>query len=195
MNKILSTMTIAIALIFFQTIKAQDNYYGAFGAPELKVTRILGQNALITGGRFGWVIDHQFVLGGGIYALTSTINLNLYDPISGEKLQLGFNYGGLEFEYIFFSEEKVHTSVDMLCAGAGVTYSVPDKSKPHSSYFSQNLLVWEPQLNLEVNVLKWLHIDAGASYRLVSSFQSYYGLNDKNLEGLTGVITFKFGSY
>ncbi|MHB8579517.1 MAG: hypothetical protein ACYDA4_06615 [Ignavibacteriaceae bacterium] len=184
-----------IQFCFLNFTYAQKDNFGAFGAPELKFTRIVDQNALIVGGRFGWVIDSQFVLGGGIYALASIVNLNLYDPVSGEKLQLGFNCGGLEFEYIFFSEEKVHASVDMLCAGAGVTYSVPDKSKPHSSYFSQNLLVWEPQLNLEINVVKWLHIDAGASYRLVSSFQSYYGLMDKNLEGLTGVITFKIGSY
>ncbi|MHB1688253.1 MAG: hypothetical protein ACYCVH_12880 [Ignavibacteriaceae bacterium] len=195
MKKSLAVIIFSVMLSLLSVTYAQQDNNGAFGAPEIKVTRILGQNTLIAGGRFGWIIDHQFVLGGGIYALTSVVNLNLHDPVSGEQLRLGFNCGGLEFEYIFLSEEKVHASIDMLFAGAGVTYSVPDQTKPHSSYFSQNLLVWEPQLNLEVNLLKWFHVDAGASYRLISSFESYYGLTDKNLAGITGVLTFKFGSY
>ncbi len=174
---------------------SQQNINSAFGAPVIKFTSLVGQNAVLAGGRFGWVINKSIVLGGGIYGLVNSVNTNVTDPISGQNLLLGFNCGGLEFEYVFFSEKPIHASVDMLFAGGGVTYAVGNKNVPHTSYFSQNLLVWEPQINIEFKIVDWFHLAAGASYRMITSYKDYYGVSSNDLKGLTGLLTFKFGKY
>ena len=174
-------------------IKAQEN--GAFGAPILKYTSISGQSALLAGGRFGWIINKSFVVGGGIYGLVSQVKANSIDPISGQEFMIAFNYGGLEFEYVLLSDFPVHASLDMLCAGGGLSMNVSDRNVPHTSYYGQDLLVWEPGINLETNIVNWLHIDAGLSYRIISSFNGYNSVSKSNLQGFNGVLTFKFGTY
>ncbi len=181
------------SLVVITSIKAQEN--GAFGAPVLKYTSISGQGALLAGGRFGWIINRSFVVGGGIYSLVSQVKANSIDPVSGQEFMTAFNYGGLEFEYVFLSDLVVHATLDMLCAGGGLSMNVSDRNVPHTSYYGQDLLVWEPGINLETNIVDWLHIDAGISYRLISSFNSYNSVSKNDLQGLNGILTFKFGSY
>lgn len=182
------------------TAFAQKNEFGAFGATSLKITRISGQGAILVGGRFGWVIDSSIVLGGAYYSLVSRIKTDITDPVSGQEVLLGFNFGGLELEYIFFPQNIVHASIGMLFAGAGTTYNVSNKGVPHTSYFSQNLLLWEPQVNIEFNIVYWLHIDTGVSYRVCTSpgtvsFRNTGGVSLKDLEGLSALVSFKFGSF
>ena len=100
---------------------SQQNDNSAFGAPVIKFTSLVGQSAVLVGGRFGWVINKSIVLGGGIYGLINTVNTNVTDPISGQNVMLGFNCGGLEFEYIFFHDEPIHASFDML---VGLDYNL-----------------------------------------------------------------------
>jgi len=174
---------------------AQQNDGGAFGAPVIKFSSMAGQNAILSGGRFGWVINKNIVLGGGFYALVNKVKTNIVDPLSGQEVLLGFNCGGLEIEYIFFPDSKIHASFDMFLAGAGDTFSVRDKSVPHTSYYSQDLLLWEPQINLEFEAADWLHMDAGVSYRIVTGYDITNGISRDDLKGISALLTFKFGRY
>jgi hypothetical protein len=190
----------ALAVLFAKPIFPQQLDGGAFGAPVVKFGSMAGQNAILTGGRFGWVIDSSIVLGGGIYALESRVKTNIVDPISGQDILLGFNCGGIELEYIFFPGSKIHYSVDMFIAGAGTTYGVANKNVPHSSYFSQNLLLVEPQVNIEFNIVNWFHLDTGVSYRIcvppgTDSFYDTGGIGLHDLQSLSAVLTFKFGEF
>ncbi len=199
--RIFLSLTIVIVLLSQSNqIYAQESSNGAFGEASVKITKIFGQNAILTGGRFGWVIDSSIVLGGGVYALASNVKTNIADPVSGQQVMLGFNCGGVELEYIFFPESKVHASIEMLFAGAGTTYGVSNKNVPHFNYFSQNLLLWEPGVNIEFNLVYWLHFDAGISYRICTtpgtlSFYNTGGISLKDLEGLSALVSFKFGSF
>lgn len=184
-----------VSFTIFNHSFAQSTEYGAFGAPVVKYTRLINQSSIILGGRFGWIINKSIILGGGVYALASNVKTNMIDPKSGQDVLLGVTYGGLEFEYVLFPNEPVHASIDMLFAGGGLTFEVPNRSVPHTSYFSQDMLVWEPGINLEFDVVDWLHIDAGAGYRIISSYKTNYGVGISNLEGMSGILTFKFGKY
>jgi hypothetical protein len=196
MKIFLAQLTLAATLILFNYTYAQDPGNGAFGAASIKMTKMLGQNAAILGGKFGWVLDDQFVLGGGVYALMGGVNANFSDPVSGEQVRLNFNYGGLQLEYILLADEKVHASVDVLIAGAGNYYSVPDQSKPHTSYFTQSFTIYEPEINLEFTLLNWLHLDAAGSYRFVTGLDNNFeNISANDIKGFSGAFTFKFGSY
>ena len=188
------------AVIFAEPVFSQQLDGGAFGAPIVKFSSIGGQNAILAGGRFGWVIDSSIVLGGGIYALESRVKTNIVDPVSGQDVLLNYNCGGIELEYIFFPRNPIHASVGMFVAGAGTTYGVSDKGVPHTSYFSQNLLLFEPQADIEFNVVGWLHIDAGVSYRICNPpgtgrFYDTGGISLHDLQGLSVVVALKLGEF
>lgn len=189
------TLLIFFAIIFFNTTNAQSNSYGAFGAVSFKYSSIANQNAAFVGGRFGWIINNRIVLGGGYYALLGSKISNYIDHLNGGSPSFNFNYGGLELEYIFLSEKPLHFSISMLFAGGGLYFNPPSISLPHENYFSQDLLVWEPALNIEANSVKWLHIDLSLSYRLISSLQDTYGITKADLKGFAVGIIFKLGSY
>lgn len=191
--RFLLTLILVLSLFIAPKVKAQEN--GAFGAPVLKYTSLVGQSALLAGGRFGWIINKSFVLGGGIYSVISRVKANSIDPVSGQEFVIALNYGGLEFEYVMLSGLPVHASFDMLFAGGGLAMNVPNKNVPHTSFYGQDLLVWEPGVNMEIKIIDWLHFDAGISYRIISSFNNFNNISKDDLQGLNGVITFKFGNY
>ena len=186
---------ILIFLIFNSKIFSQSFESSAFGAPVFMYTSIAGQRSLIVGGRFGWIINKRIVLGGGFYGLASRVRTDYKDVPSGQNVMLGFNYGGLELEYIFFPESFIHGSVNMLLAGGGAYFSVENTNVLHGSYFSQDLLLWEPSINIEFNVMYWLHTDLTFSYRIITSYPENYGINSGDLAGPSFGLAFKFGKY
>ncbi len=186
---------IGFFLISVLPIRAQSIGGSAFGAPVLKVTQIKNQSSLLVGGKIGWVINKHMVIGGGIYSLVSRVESGMRNSFGGEPLNLGFNYGGLEFEYMFLPEKTFDFSVDMLFAGGGLTYSVSNGNPANSDYRSQDLLVWEPSAYLGIRLERWMHIDLGLSYRIISSLQEIYSIKKSDLQGLSFVMLIKFGAY
>lgn len=182
-------------LISISAVRAQSIGGSAFGAPVLKVTKIHNRSSLLVGGRIGWIINNHLVLGGGIYSLVSEVQSGKYDSHSRQPLNLGFNYGGLEFEYIFLPDNTYHFSIDMLFAGGGLTYSVSKRNPANSDYLSQDLLVWEPSVNFEIKTINWMHIDLGLSYRMISSLDERYTIKKSDLQGVSFIMSIKFGAY
>ena len=195
MRTFLSVFIVIIFLLFPSVSFGQKIESSAFGAPVLKFTSLKGQSALVLGARGGWMINKSIVLGGGFYSLVNNVKSGIIDPQNGQNVSMGFNYGGLELEYIFLSEASIHASLDMLFAGGGVTFVASNENTSNLNYFSQDLLVWEPEVNLEFKIVNWLHLAAGISYRIISSYSAYYGISKDDLTGINGVFTFKFGTY
>ncbi len=195
MRSFLPVLIIVVILLFQANSFGQKIESSAFGAPVFKFTTLKGQTALLIGGRGGWMINKSIVLGGGIYGLINKVKSGNIDSQTGQNVSMGFNYGGLEFEYIFLSEASIHASLDMLFAGGGVTFVASNENTSHLNYYSQDLLVWEPEANIEFKIVNWLHLAAGISYRIISSYDGYYGISKGDLSGYNGVLTFKFGTY
>lgn len=192
MNKIIIILTSFLISI---NVFAQNNHYGAFGAASVKYTKISNKNAYIAGGKFGWVINSHIVLGGGFYSMPGNINISYENQINNDYPKLNMNYGGLELEYIFLPEYTVHFSISILLAGGGIDLSFFYNNKQFETHFRQDLLLWEPALNIETQFVDWLHTDLVFSYRLISSFNPDYGITNNDLEGFSVGLVFKFGSY
>ena len=105
---------------------------------------------------------------------------------------LRFNYGGIELEYLLLKDTKYNLSLDMLFAGGGVDFYLADVNKKFSN---RNLLVWEPELNFEMELFDWLHADAGVSYRMISSYIEVYNMTRNDLQGVNFLLILKFGKY
>lgn len=181
-----------LVVLLTASASAQNFESGAFIAPVFKYTRLINQSAFVTGIKAGWIINKKFVLGAGYYVSTSNVKTPYVDEQNNQNVMMNFNYGGLEFEYLLLNDGRFNLSLDMLLAGGGEEFYIRDKSK---NYGSANLLVWEPQLNLEIKLYSWLHADAGVSYRKVSNNYVLYNVSKNDLQGLNILLTFKIGKY
>ncbi len=183
---------IFISVLLISVSSAQELESGAFAAPVLKYTKLVNQSALIIGGKIGWIINKRIVLGAGYYALSSNVKSSEFNSEYNKNLMLRFNYGGIELEYLLLKDTKYNLSLDMLFAGGGVDFYLADVNKKFSY---RNLLVWEPEINFEMELFDWLHADAGVSYRMISSYIEVYNMTRNDLQGVNFLLILKFGKY
>ncbi len=183
---------ISALILLSISVPAQKCDNSAFGAPVFKYSSIAGKLALITGVKGGWIINKRFILGAGYYVLSSNVSSDFTDTEYNKNLLIDLNYGGLEFEYLLLYDSKYNMTINMLLAGGGLNFYLNDISKKFSY---RNLLVWEPQVNFEIEILNWLHADAGVSYRLVSPYKDVYNISGDDLQGLNVILTLKLGKY
>jgi hypothetical protein len=168
--------------------------HGGFGGPVIKFTQIKGEPGVLVGGRGGWIINHTFVIGGGGYGLTNKIEAE--NQFLGIKPYLNFGYGGVELEYIMHSDKLIHFTICTLIGGGAVSYredlwddSWDDMNSPNDAFF-----VAEPAVNVELNIISFFRINAGVSYRFISG-AGFDDLKNKDLAGVSAVLTLKFGTF
>lgn len=189
-----------------QTLLSANEYSnGGFGAPVLKYTTLNRQGGLIIGGRGGWIINHSLILGGGMYALVSEVQVDVIDGDiilkDGDNLHL--RYGGFEIEFIFSPLSVFHVSVYTLLGMGSISYrnivqeNFDDSDNNYhmwDSFMGNQFFIAEPAINLEVNVTTFFHLALGASYRFTNGAE-YQTVTDNNISGLSGMLTFKFGKF
>ena len=170
---------------------------GGFGGPVIKFTSINGTSSVLTGGRGGWIMrfpsDNSFVLGGGGYGLVTDIPLNNVTYAGIQPLYLNLGYGGLDLEYVHHSGKLIHFTIETMIGAGTVSYSQRDhehlRDAPRSSFF-----LFEPSINLIINITPFFRLGGGIGYRLTSG-ANLPGTSDKQLSGLAGILTLKFGKF
>ena len=194
MKKIIFVLLIAFSLPAAaqeETLISGNIESGGFGGPVVKMTTINGENAILVGGRGGWIINHSFILGAGGYGLVTDVDAKVTDSVH-QFVEMG--YGGIELEYIASSNDLVHLSVGVLVGGGGIGYKREDSDAFNSPYKKNAFFVLEPNANVNLNVTRFFRIAAGISYRYVSGLKSVVSTNN-DLSGPSGVLTFKFGKF
>jgi hypothetical protein len=196
MKKIFFILIMMSTLITPQekTLIGTEITHGGFGAPVVKFTNIDGVFGVLVGGRGGWIINNTFVIGGGGYGLANPVDgKTLY---KGEIPYLNFGYGGFELEYIINSDELLHFSAYSLIGGGGVSYRNKFDSRDgwEWDHMLNTFFVFEPALNAELNVARFMRMNVGLSYRFISGvrFENY---KNSDLSGPSINLTFKFGKF
>jgi hypothetical protein len=174
-----------------QTLISGDIESGGFGGPAIKITSINGENAVLVGGRGGWIINHSFVLGGAGYGLVTNVNAKKTDSIH-QYLEMG--YGGLNLEYIASSDDLIHLSIELLVGGGGIRYKDENNDEFENHHTMNGFFVLEPGAHANLNVTKFFRIACGVSYRYISGLQSLLSTN-ADLSGPSAVLTLKFGKF
>lgn len=162
---------------------------GGFGGPVFKITQLHGDFAAMSGGRGGWIVNHQFILGGAGYGLAPQGIRTAYTTAGGSRPELEMGYGGVDIGYVNRSHRLVHVEGDVLVGGGHVGYQ-GESNSALSDVFS----VVEPTAGVELNVTPWFRLGAGASYRWVGG-ASIPDVTNKDLSGAAGTLTFKFGKF
>jgi hypothetical protein len=184
----------ALLILFTCKISAQEQTllsgtitHGGYGGPEVKFTQIGDDFGIMVGGKGGWIINHTVVLGAGGYGLVNKIRLT-------DTTDLNFGYGGLVIEYIQDWDKLLHYSFSALIGGGGISHRRRNSFDNHDEMDVRTFFVLEPGANAEVNISSFFRINAGISYRLLSSV-SLERISEQNLSGLSLNLTFKFGKF
>ena len=74
----LTALTLLLGLVAIPSFSTGETLFnsthdnGGFGALVVKATSFTGRTDMMTGARAGWIVNHSFIIGGGLYMLTST---------------------------------------------------------------------------------------------------------------------------
>lgn len=180
---------------------AQDEYLlsgsgpreiGGFGGPVYRLTSVAGETMGMAGGGGSLLINRRLAIGGmGVGGRANVDAIIGGNPVRGE---MDFGYGGLTLEYITRPSKLVHANYLLMVGGGGVSVW-PDDSRPrHMSDSTEVFGVVEPQLAVELNVVRWMRIALTGGYRLTFG-ADVPKLVDDNLNGAIGSIVFRFGKF
>lgn len=157
-----------------QALVGEDESWGFFLRPELKITSIKSRNAELTGVVLGPSVGRALYLGLGGYALVNSVRAE------DGKVDLGaFDiwYTGLHVDYTLFSTKLFHGGVSVLVGGGQV----------HNSSDSAGLFVTEPDINLEFNLTTALELGVGFGYRFANG-GDLDNLSDTDLSDWVGTV-------
>jgi len=164
-------------------------------APDVKVTDVDDETGAIVGGYGGALIHNAVLLGGGGYWLAN-------NPGDTDMA-----YGGLVAGWFLRRDKPVGLSVKTLFGWGEATLHdrftviVPrdvrfgggsGSSQVVRTYaYDQTFMVFEPQADVFVRFADWFRLSCGLGYRVVGA--TSYDV-DSRLSGITGSVSFQFGS-
>ncbi len=183
-------------------------HHGGWGGLTTHHTRIMDQDALLTGVRGGWIINHRLTIGVGGHGLVTNVQNKAYDAHlvqSGEVLRrrssLYMGYGGLLIEPVVMYRSPIHITLPVIIGAGGVTYGyssqLPDDFEPFDRddrYDAQAFFVVEPGIEIEMNIIPLVRVGIGASYRYTTDLDLPATPKDA-LHGFNAGISLKVGSF
>lgn len=181
----------------FQTVFGNNKRisHGGYGALTMGGGKIDNSMALFTGIRGGWVIDHRLTLGVAGTAFANNVYVDLHDGVIESGLTGG--YGGMLIEFIVAPFSPIHINIPLVAGIGGIAWVedyYPDQ------YFQPRIIdedvffIIEPGLELEINLVRFMRLGAGVSYRHSSELRMQQIEKDA-LRGLGFNFTLKFGKF
>ena len=189
-------LTLPLAAQEMETLIGGRIESGGYGGPMLSFSSINGESAVLVGGRGGWIINHQFVLGGGGYAVASNHRAALQSA-DGEELYIEAGFGGLMLEYYHRPAHLLHFALHAFIGGGTVTYSErneKDDGGEGEKFDMDSFFYLEPGVTLTLNVTSFMRFGAGVSYRYVNGV-SLAPLTDSDLSAPAFNLFLNFGSF
>lgn len=180
-----------------QTLFKNPHHVGWYVSPEFGYTQFDGKDVFLSGFSGGAIFNHSFALGLGGYGIVNSSQLR-YSTISpNENLYLYGGYGGLRLEYILKPSNVVHVSFPFLIGGGGLSYSKNSTYDYHyeeDNYASDEFFVIEPGVMMSINLIKFMRLDAGITYRYAPNID-LPETNKKLLNTFNVVVALKFGKF
>lgn len=174
-----------------------ETSHGGYGALTFSYTQIDGRDAFMTGFKGGWLIDHQFTFG---LAGTGFINnMEFQNIIEGNSVNLVGGYGGFLFEPIVWPFSPVHLAFPIIVGAGGISYVEFDNNWGYQQqdptvYDANAFFVFEPGVEIEMNVARFMRISIGGSYRLTSKLD-LMNTDPYALQGFSANLSLKFGKF
>ena len=172
--------------------------HGGYGAISVGYTQIDNKDVMTLGGRAGWLIDHHITLGFAGKGFISQVFIDSIPGTPENGLYMSGGYGGLFVEPIIFPNSPIHVSFPVLIGGGGFVLNEHDWHYYNYDYKYEEPVDWdsyfvlEPGVEIELNLVKFLRVAFGGSYRYTSNLH-ISEVPDDLLNGFNGTVTLKFG--
>lgn len=153
---------------------------GGYGAPAVKYTHMSGADGMLVGGEGGWIINHNFVLGGAGYGLTNSVEQN--------SNSMSMAYGGILFQYFHQPEKLLHMGGSLLIGAGGATIHHVTGDENHSFF------VAEPELMGIVNISSLVRAGLSVGYRWAPNV-SIPSVSVSSLSGVTAGLFVQVGTF
>ncbi len=184
----------------FRTVfgNRQHISHGGYGALTFSYGSIYGKDAFMTGIKGGWVIDHILTLGIAGNGFINDISYN-NQLGNNEDLNLAGGYGGLLIEPVLAPFSPVHLAFPVIIGAGGVSlvnynWWQYDSFQNPAVWESDAFFVIEPGVEIEFNVVRFMRLAIGASYRHTSAVH-LSGMDQDVLNGLNAGFSLKFGKF
>jgi hypothetical protein len=174
-----------------RTLLSRPIHHSGYGAPVVSYTRFADRDSVLVGGRGGWILNHQLVIGGGGFGLATPARQRAVDQAD---YQHTFGYGGLWLEYLIAPMNVVHASVGTLVGAGGITYQRLRPASLAKNQESASVFVLDPVVAVEVNVTTFLRIALQGGYRVVRGVD-LASLGNREASGLTLGSALKMGGF
>ena len=180
---------------------SENTSIGGYGGLRIAYSNFNERDILMVGGRGGVIFNSSFVFGGAGYGI---VNSPQFENVSFNNetyptLFLQGGYGGVLFEYILKPNKVVHFTFPVVLGAGSVLFA--DKHPLHGGpNYNEHIItnseffVVEPGVEIELNVIQFMRIAVGASYRLTSEID-LPSMPTNSFNGLTTSISLKFGKF
>ncbi len=176
---------------------------GYYISPESAYTQFDGKDVFMAGLSFGAIIDHFFSVGLAASGIVNPGNL-WYDNVKDSAgAYLYGAYGGLKFEFRVFPAYPVHVNFPILIGGGGMAFNTDmyhhDGQNNNDNYNGTTLdwdafFVVEPGVMLELNLVKFMRVDAGVSYRYTPDLD-LINTSSGLINNFNANLSLKFGKF
>jgi hypothetical protein len=181
-----------------QTLFKNPSHVGWYVAPDFAWTQFDNRDVYMGGISGGVIFDHTFSLGLAGYGIMNSNNLTFDGILSGRPAALYGGYGGLKMEYRIQPSSMVHIGFPLLIGGGGLFYGETfdnwDDNDWDSNYPSTSFFVVEPGVMAGINLIRFMRLDLGASYRLTSNLSLPQTGSDV-FNGFNLFMSLKFGKF
>jgi hypothetical protein len=183
--------------------RGAESSIGWFVGVESGYTKFDTKEVWMGGLNGGMVINHSLSIGLGGYGWTNRKGM-YYPAIDGtEGAYLEGGYGGLHVELSLFPKSPVHLTFPVLIGGGAATYVSGEESlewdddewdTEHEVLDYDGFFVVEPGARAEINLLKFMRLSAGVSYRYVNDLD-LVNTNSNMMNNFTANVGLKFGKF
>lgn len=186
-----------------QTLFNNVGHLGWWISPDFAWTQFDGRDAFLGGLSGGIIINHSFSIGLAGYGIMTSQNLRYSGINDTADVYLYGGYGGLKLEYRLNPNKLINIAFPLLIGGGGASYSTWGPNDWYHSNYHENYdhsYIWdsyfviEPGVVIGINLLKFMRLDAGVSYRYTSGIE-LPETNSNLFNGFNASISLKFGMF
>lgn len=176
-----------------------------FGAPIMQFSAIGDEFAFLMGGGGAVLLNQTFYIG----AFGEGLSTSHYSQIESKpyvpKGKTRFGYGGFWLGYIHQYQKPVHFGISTRIGWGSIYYDTYyydndyDYEYQADPTYLDNVFVIVPQIEAEFNFFKWMKMNIGLGYRVVTGInKEYMGepiFDKKDFNKPQGTVTLMFGYF
>jgi len=186
----------------YESLLSGDVRVSGFGGPMMKWSTVNDGFTFEMGGGGGLILQNALIVGGYGAGSTSGIKYRFEDGLGIEReYNFIYGYGGIWLGYMFKTKNIVHPTFNLGLAWGEAGFSTYKQSNPQYFYQSSSIFIVDPQIGLELNIVRWMRIEGLIGYRYVSGLDLETAINGERLiesdgmNGLTFGLNIKFGGF